>query len=185
MAEVTSVKVTPPPTVVPAPVPVPVRPILEYGHAQRWERLKPLIRPVNLMFAVGAIMFLSSARTGRTPFPVAAAAALLASGLTYFYARARLERPRTTLWLPTDQLLLAAVLAMGGVFNVLGRATLVSNSVYWLPENQTYPFKPAWALQPLWLTAVGVAWFVVAALVIERRSGRIAAVACPPPGEPE
>ena len=183
MVDLTSVKDTPPPSV--APAPLPVRTILEYGHAQRWERLNPLIRPVNLMFAVGGVVFAASARIGSTPLWVAAAAALLAAGLMYFYARARVGRPHTTLWLATDQLLLAAVLALWGVFSMLVRAKLVSNSVYWLPENQTYFFKPAWALEPLWLTAVGVAWFTLAALAIEWRSRRVTAVACPPPGEPE
>jgi hypothetical protein len=143
--------------------------VLEYGQPLRRQSAFSRISPTQWAVAVGASTFVIGDSIGRTPALVAAATGLLAAAMAYVYARARAKGER---WLFTDQLLLAGCLAVGGVMATLVRAKLVSNSVMWLPDNQTYPFKPAWALEPLWFTAAGLAWFSVVAVFIELRQRR-------------
>lgn len=159
--------------------------ILEYGQASPAGILTARIRPAHLTIVVASAVFLASCAIGRTPLWVAAAVALHAAALTYFCARIREGRPRGAPRMLVVQLFIAAAIAMAGMFMMLTRAKLVSNSILWLPDNQTHPYKPAWALKPLWLTAVGAAWFIYLLLLLEWRARRAAAAACPLSGKPQ
>ena len=155
----------------PPPLPTAGTPplILDYGGRTDRRRSLPQISPIQWAVTVGVLTFLFSIGTGRTPALVAVASGLLGSVLVFVYARARARRPTPESSLLTMQLLAAGGMAMSGVIAMIDRARLVSNSLLWLPDNQTHPFRPAWALQPLWLTAIGIVWFVAAAMLVEWR----------------
>ena len=162
----------PPPLPPPGTGPSPL--VLDYRHDQRAGRPSLLSRvsPTQWAVAFGGLTFLFAIGTGRTPALVAVAAGLLGGGLVLVYARARARLPRDVPSPLTLQLLAAGVIAMIGIVTMIDRARLVSNSIMWLPDNQTHPYKPAFALRPLWLTAVGLPWFAVVALLVEWRHRR-------------
>jgi hypothetical protein len=160
-------------------------PVLDYGTPGSGRRLTAGRIPVLLTPFVSAAVCISAAAR-RPPVLVVAAVTLLATGLWYVYARARAARPAFAPALLTDQLVLAMVLCMGGVYSMLNRAGMVSTPFYWLPYNQTYQFHPQWALQPLWYSAAGLAWFAIAWVLIRRRDrAATAAATCPAPADPE
>ena len=161
-----------PPLPLPGAGPSPL--VLDYHHHRRAGRpsLLSRISPTQWAVVLGGLTFLFAIGTGRTPALVAGATGLLGGGLVFVYARARARLPRDVPSPLTLQLLAAGVISMIGVLTMIDRARLVSNSIMWLPDNQTHPYKPAFALRPLWLTAVGLPWFAAVALLAERSHRR-------------
>jgi hypothetical protein len=146
-------------------------PILNYANLQDKQpsRLLAFPRPGHLTPVIAAGTFFAAASIRSTPIWVVTVVTVLATGLWHLFARARARRPATSIALWTDQLLLAQVLAMTGTFEMLTRASRISTTFYWMPYNQTYFLNPQWALEPLRLTWVGLAWFSIAWLFIWRR----------------
>lgn len=151
--------------------------VLDYGRVAGGRRVAGGLRRAWLTPLVSAAACYAAAVAGRPPVLVVVAVTVLATALWYLYARVRATRPLFAPVLLTDQLVLASVLCMGGIYSMLDRAKSVSTAFYWLPYNQTYQFHPGWALRPLWYSAAGLAWFAVAWFLIRRRD-RAAAATC-------